>query len=188
MKKALPVIAIVVAVAVGIGVFLFARKSAAKKSDEKLPEDESGSGSKDSSARLPAPSKEPAARQPSVPSPEVVAAPVFSPKPGQSPSNPLPGDELYSGFEGYFLVVKNMYLSHYAQRLGIGGTNWRQIRDHKQNSWLKALANSATQKIHGFNLVPRYTKNAGVDCVAPGYKANILPSNTGQYPVVFWSK
>jgi len=102
------------------------------------------------------------------------------------PSNPARYDQIGPGFRGYILAERGKFLSHYARKLGLGATQWRQIRDLPENAWLKKLANAKIQGTHGFDLRPIYGYNPPSDCVAPGYKALKYKRNTGHFPVFYW--
>jgi len=102
------------------------------------------------------------------------------------PSNPAIYDQIGPGFRGYILAERGKYLSHYARRLGLGGTQWRQIRDLPENEWLKKLASAKLQRTHGFDLRAIYGDDPPNDSIAPGYKALKYNRNTGQFPVFYW--
>lgn len=120
-----------------------------------------------------------------VPVPEPVA-PTPEPEPpgpGDHPAAPVPSKSAKPGDE-WVLIESGDNLSLLAKRAGLGATSWRLIRDDVENAWIKALTPQAMQSTYGLNLVPRYGRTVGVDCVFPGYKASLLGSSNGQFPVL----
>jgi len=106
---------------------------------------------------------------------------------GYGPSNPLPSTQLTPGFSGYFAVEEGDTLWAIADRLGLGGHNWRKIRDYAANHWAREQCPKWIQSKYyggekGIALNKRYFNG-----VYPGWKADLDLSTTGgEWPVLGW--
>jgi len=128
---------------------------------------------------------------PTTPDPEITLDPIS--KPGDNWTNPISSLLIGPGFVGWFQVTLGDNMSKLAQRLGIGGTNWRQIVAEEKNAWAVALCSAAVREKYymgmaGIDLVPRYGSTPGVDCRAPGYCPGypLTKSSNTEYPVLYW--
>ena len=114
-------------------------------------------------------------------------------KPGESWSNPILSSEITPGYKGWFVVMTGDTLSKLAQKLGIGGTNWRHIVNTPENKWAVDLCSAAVRAQYyngqaGINLVQRYGTKPGVNCIAPGYSPGypLMSTASGSFPVLYF--